>query len=61
MIDLLCNVAFDTVAPSISIGSKCATGDTAPDFPTCQDTDWSVVITPVSCLFKAYGTNPRKN
>ena len=53
MIDLLCNVAFDTVAPSISIGSKCATGDTAPDLPTCQDTLWSVVTTPFSCCLRA--------
>ena len=54
IIDLLCSVAFDTVAPSISIGSKCATGDTAPDLPTCQVTSWSVVTTPFSCTFRAY-------
>ena len=53
IIDLLCSVAFDTTAPSILIGSKWATGDTAPDLPTCHVTEWSVVITPVSCFFRA--------
>ena len=53
MIDLLCSVALDTIAPSILIGSKCATGETAPDFPTCQLTFWSVVTTPVYCSFRA--------
>ena len=28
-------------------------GETAPDFPTCQLTFWSVVITPVSCSLRA--------
>ena len=46
---MLCKVALDTLAPSISIGSRIATGETFPDFPTCHLTSSSSVTTP-SCF-----------
>ena len=49
MIPMLCRVALATLAPSMSIGSSIATGETFPDLPTCHTTSMSSVTTP-SCL-----------
>jgi hypothetical protein len=46
MIPMLCNVALLTVASPMIQGSRIATGDTAPDLPTCHTTSSSFVTTP---------------
>ena len=50
MIAALCKVALETVASPIVQGSRIATGETQPDFPTCHTTSSSFVTTPF-CLF----------
>jgi len=49
----LCKVARETVASSIIIGSRIATGVTAPDYPTFNSTSNKVVIAPSSLTFRA--------
>ena len=49
MIAMLCKVALETVASPIIQGSSIATGETAPDFPTCHLTSSSFVTMP-SCF-----------
>ena len=53
MIAMLCSDARETVASPIITGSNIATGDTAPDFPTCHTTSSSFVTTPVGLSYKA--------
>ena len=51
---VLCKVALLTVAPSISTGSRIATGATTPDLPTFHFTSSRVVTTPVCICLSAY-------
>ena len=53
MTAMLCRVALLTFAPFILTGSRIATGDTQPDFPTCHLTSSRVVTTPSALFFLA--------
>mgnify|MGYP005696394409 CR=1 FL=1 len=53
MYPILCNVALETIASPMIQGDNIATGETAPDLPTCHSTSSSSVTTPACLVLSA--------